>query len=87
MFFSTALWLRRLGKSAFAKIRTPLWRESGLEVKFLKDWHVRMTFCNSDLQNLHHALARESDLEARNRTILACSGHFLKVKFLKFAPR
>ena len=55
------------------KICTTPARESDLEVKIVKNWHVRSTFGSWHRQNLHHACA--------------VSGHFWKLSFAKIAPR
>ena len=39
---------------------TPLWREVHFEVKMLKNWRVRSTFCRSDVEKLHAAVARST---------------------------
>ena len=70
--FSIVSWLRRFAKVGpkngscggsaaqdVDKICTTPARESDLEVKIVKNWHVRSTFGSWHRQNLHHACARE----------------------------
>ena len=68
------------------KICTTPARESDLEVKTVKNWHVGRAFGSSSRQNLHHACARER-FGSQNRLKLARREHFWKFISTKFAPR
>ena len=39
---------------------TRLWRKAHLQVKMLKNWRVRTTFCRCDVQKCHAAVARST---------------------------
>ena len=68
------------------KICTTPARESDLEVKIVKNWHAGSTFGSWHRQNLHHVYARERFFR-KKRHHAACSEHFWKLSFPKFAPR
>ena len=69
-----------------AKICTTPARQHDLEVKIVKNWHVRSTFGSCSHQNLHHGCARER-FGSQNRKKMAWSEHFWKLRSPKFAPR
>ena len=68
------------------KVCTTPARESDLEAKIVKNWHVRSTFGSWYRQILHRVCARER-FGSQNRKKLAWSEHFWKLSFAKFAPR
>ena len=65
---------------------TPLWREAHFQLKMLKNWRSRTTFCSSDLEKLHAAVAR-SIFPSQNVKKLTVSEHFLKFRCRKIAHR
>ena len=68
------------------KKRTLLWREAHLEVKTCKTQHVRSTFGSWDVQKVHGIVAK-STFRSQKCKKLAASGHFLKFRRRKSAPR
>ena len=55
---------------------TPLWRKAHLEVKMYKTPHVWTTFCSSDVEKLHAAVAKNT-FGSQNVKKLTASEHFL----------
>ena len=65
---------------------TPLWREAHFQVNMLKNWGVRSTFWNWDVEKLHAAVAR-STFPSRNVKKLTVSEHFLKLRCWQIVRR
>ena len=65
---------------------TPLWREAHFEVKMCKTSQLRTTFCRSDVEKLHAAVAR-STFPSQNVKKLTVSEHLLKLRCGKIAHR
>ena len=65
---------------------TPLRRETHFELKMYKTRQVRTTFCSSDVEKLHAAVAR-SIFWSQHAKKLRVSEHFLKFRCRKIARR
>ena len=65
---------------------TPLWREAHFEVNMYKTRQLRTTFCSSDVEKLHAAVAR-STFWSENVQNTSAPDHFLKLRCAKIARR
>ena len=64
-------------EAAMSKKCTPLWRNTPLGVKMLKNWGSGSTFCSFDVEQLDGAVAR-STFRSQNVKKLRFSEHFLR---------
>ena len=65
---------------------TTLWRKAHFEVKMYKTRQLRSTFCWSDVEKLHAAVAK-STFGSENVQSMMCSEHFWKFRHAKMARR
>ena len=82
---------RRAAHPAWAKSRTPLWREAHFQVKMYKTHHFRTTFENCDVENVHaekvHAVVARSTFPSQNVQNTSAPDHFWKLRYRKSARR